>query len=403
MAVSFAPGTMMLHSAEDALVHEIAEIFAQFVQSKGAKTKADSAYIKSHLEVLGLDKMCLALEQKYGEPPMEPIQEAFSLFDADGDGHITPEELLEMLSTVDNNLEEDTVSDLMAKADLDGDGVISFDEFYQLIMGKPPPANSPPAAKKMQIRSRSFERSHTLSMGAGRTMADALEEDDEEEGVAKDGRPSRTPPRPQTPPDEDEPKPRGLAGSLAVVAQSATMDGGSTTEEDEEQPLSLQDQIDDALDGSFNDVAAMRVLLAQAEIAGHSHPSVMALEMKVEDLGGLPGAAPKDDGRSVDGGPASMAGKLLMGGLKAPIVEPEPEPEEAIGAVSKPGLLTVKVWEARNIPKMDRFGTTDAFAAVNCGVSTCRNSHHNWIPRNVSERLLVFTGRHQGDEGGRIV
>ena len=48
MAVSFAPGTMMLHSAEDALVHEIAEIFAEFVQSKGAKSKADSAYIKRH-------------------------------------------------------------------------------------------------------------------------------------------------------------------------------------------------------------------------------------------------------------------------------------------------------------------------------------------------------------------
>jgi hypothetical protein len=34
------------------------------------------------VEVLGLDKMCLALEQKYGEPPMEPIMEAFALFDA---------------------------------------------------------------------------------------------------------------------------------------------------------------------------------------------------------------------------------------------------------------------------------------------------------------------------------
>ena len=98
-----------------------------------------SRYIKSHLEVLGLDKMCLALEQKYGEPPLDAIMEAFSLFDADGDGYITSEELVEMLSTVDNNLEENAVANLMTKADLDGDGVISFEEFYQLIMRKPPP------------------------------------------------------------------------------------------------------------------------------------------------------------------------------------------------------------------------------------------------------------------------
>ena len=110
-----------------------------------------SRYIKSHLEVLGLDKMCLALEQKYGEPPLDAIMEAFSLFDADGDGHITPDELYTMLSTVDNNLEERSVADLMSKADRDGDGVISFEEFYQLLMGKPPPEISPRTANKRPL------------------------------------------------------------------------------------------------------------------------------------------------------------------------------------------------------------------------------------------------------------
>ena len=274
-----------------------------------------------------------------------------------------------MLSTVDNNLEEDSVADLMTKADLDGDGVISFEEFYQLIMGKAPPATSPDTAK---ARPR---RSHTLAQGKGRMMMDELDEQqEEEEGVAKGtgAAKPRTPPRPQTPPDEDEPKPRGLAGSLAVVAQSATMDGGSTTEEEEEeQPLTLQDQIDDALDGGFSDVAAMRALLAVAATAGHSHPSVVALEMKLEDLDAAAAAAflPGDTKAPENGtgAAASLAGKLLMGGLKAPILEPEPEPEEVTGAVSKPGLLSIKVWQARNIPKMDRFGTTDAFAVVDCG------------------------------------
>ena len=39
--VSFGPETV-LHSAEDALVIEIAHIFAKFVQARGAKNKADA-------------------------------------------------------------------------------------------------------------------------------------------------------------------------------------------------------------------------------------------------------------------------------------------------------------------------------------------------------------------------
>ena len=344
-AVSFAPDTAM-HSAEDVLIHEIAEIFAEFVQSRGAKSKADATYIKSHLEVLGLDKMCLALEQKYGEPPLDAIMQAFSLFDSDGDGHITPDELLTMLSTVDNNLEEDTVADLMTKADLDGDGVISFEEFYQLIMGKPPPEGSSRTAKN-----------------SGHAVTEALDEaaPSAARGASSSPERQRTPPRPQTPPDEDVPATRGLA-SLAMAA----LDGGSTTEEEEPEQggeLTLQDRIDDALDGGFSDISAMRALLAEVQSTGYSHPSVMALEVKLEDLGS--GAEPAA-GNQI-GADAGLAGRLLLGGLGKPIAEPEPESEESGAVVSAPGKLRVKVWEARNIPKMDRFGKTDAYIEVNCG------------------------------------
>lgn len=297
--------------------------------------------------MLGLDKMCLALEQKYGEPPLDAIMEAFSLFDADGDGHITSEELVEMLSTVDNNLEESAVANLMTKADLDGDGVISFEEFYQLIMGKPPPPVS------------------TAVLAKGGSLSEQARPADRQ----------RTPPRPQTPPQESEPGPKfndsnAIAGhaiaAAAAVADKPELDGGSTTEEEEPShtgELSLQDRIDDALDGTFTDSDAIRSLLSEAQSLGYSHPSVMALEVKLEDLG-----ASTDLGRSSEvGAKAGLAGRLLLGGLSKPIAEPEPEPEEAGHAVSAPGKLVIKVWEARNIPKMDRFGKTDAFAQVDCG------------------------------------
>ena len=324
--VSFGPDAA-LHSAEEALLHEIAEIFAKFSQARGAKNKADATYIKSHLEVLGLDTMCQALEQKYGEPPLDAIMETFGLFDADDDGHVTPEELLKMLSTVENNLDESTVTALMTKTDLDGDGVISFEEFYQLLMGKPPPEVSVRPAKKRQ----------------------------------------RTPPpRPQTPPEESKPGPKNLARLAIAAAASADLDDGSTTEEEEPSrhgKLSLQDRIDDALDVAFSDGDTIRSLLSEAQSTGYSHPSVTALEVKLEDL-----AAPAGPGGGDKiGAGAGLAGRLLLGALTKPIAEPEPEPEQSRHAKSVPGMLSIKVWEARNIPKMDRFGQTDAFAQVDCG------------------------------------
>lgn len=324
-----------------------------------------SRYIKSHLEVLGLDKMCLALEQKYGEPPLDAIKEAFGLFDIDGDGHITPEELLSMLTTVDNTLEESSVGDLMSKADLDGDGVISFEEFYTLLMGKPPPQVPTQTAQEKSKHRK--ERAHTLAFGKGRAMADSLGEEAEPGEVpAVSAERQRTPPKPRTPPEENEPGPKNLAGlaMAAAVSDTADLDGGSTTEEEEpsrDAELSLQDRIDDALDAAFVDIDTIRSVLSEAQRASHSHPSVTALEIKLEDLGGpvAPG------GSNEIGAEADLAGRLLLGGLRQPIAEPEPEPEEAV--VSAPGKFSIKVWEARSIPKMDRFGKTDAFVQVECG------------------------------------
>lgn len=60
----------------------------------------------------------------------EELREAFSQFDEDGSGAISPDELRQILSS--SNLSEEQVDQLIIDADTDGDGEIDFDEFYTL-------------------------------------------------------------------------------------------------------------------------------------------------------------------------------------------------------------------------------------------------------------------------------
>ena len=269
----FGGGAVAAAAAEDAMVHQIATIFADYVQSRGAKAGADAAYIRSHLEVLGLDKMCQALEQKYGEAPREAIGSAFALFDGDGDGSITADELMHMLSTVENGLEEADVIALMEKADLDGDGKIDQDEFYQLLMGKPPDTESvaaplpqqlqqatpapvpmpvpvPQRPKALAALAASVRPTEAAAGEGAEGTAEGAAEGEPAEGGSRAAAPAvarrRTPPRPSTPPERDDaPQPPG--GRLTELAQASVDAGGSTTEEEgeDDEPLTLQDRVDD--------------------------------------------------------------------------------------------------------------------------------------------------------------
>ena len=55
-------------------------------------------------------------------------------------------------------------------------------------------------------------------------------------------------------------------------------------EDQEEEEPSLLDQIDDALDPSFSDAAAIEALLQRAAVASLSHPSLMGLQRKSKAL-----------------------------------------------------------------------------------------------------------------------
>ena len=64
------------------------------------------------------------------------LQEAFSLFDRDGDGTISPTELGIVLRSIGQNPSEQQIKEMIAEVDDSGDGSCGFDEFLLLMSKK---------------------------------------------------------------------------------------------------------------------------------------------------------------------------------------------------------------------------------------------------------------------------
>ena len=66
----------------------------------------------------------------------EDAAHAFKVFDRDGDGLITAEELRLTMNNLGEPLTKAEVKAMIAEADLDGDGKINFKEFQRLMQNK---------------------------------------------------------------------------------------------------------------------------------------------------------------------------------------------------------------------------------------------------------------------------
>ncbi len=62
------------------------------------------------------------------------IQTAFKMFDKDGGGSISKEEIKQILS-FGQSIDEDTVNQIMKQVDDNGDGEISYQEFSEMMLG----------------------------------------------------------------------------------------------------------------------------------------------------------------------------------------------------------------------------------------------------------------------------
>lgn len=63
-------------------------------------------------------------------------REAFSMFDKDGSGNIDKNELRQLFERLGKSPSEEQLSNMIARADVDGDGQISFAEFCRMMNKK---------------------------------------------------------------------------------------------------------------------------------------------------------------------------------------------------------------------------------------------------------------------------
>ena len=59
----------------------------------------------------------------------EEIREAFQVFDKDGNGVVTPNELRNVLHHIGEKLTDEEIDEMINEADMDGDGTINYEEF----------------------------------------------------------------------------------------------------------------------------------------------------------------------------------------------------------------------------------------------------------------------------------
>lgn len=67
------------------------------------------------------------------EDKEQELVEAFKVFDKNGDGFISLQELKFTLTTIGEKLTEDECNQMMAEADMDNDGRINFNEFVRMM------------------------------------------------------------------------------------------------------------------------------------------------------------------------------------------------------------------------------------------------------------------------------
>jgi len=92
---------------------------------------------KNHQDGGGIDyEEFIELLVNHGRNLEDDIAKSFRMFDLDGDGLITEEELQTTMSNLGEPMNEMEVKAMIAEADLDGDGKINFKEFQILMENK---------------------------------------------------------------------------------------------------------------------------------------------------------------------------------------------------------------------------------------------------------------------------
>ncbi|TQD99491.1 hypothetical protein C1H46_014827 [Malus baccata] len=100
----------------------------------GELSLTEAEVVVEHLDsdgdgLLGLDDFVKFVDGGCDEEKVCVLREAFKMYVMDGSGCITPKSLKRMLSRLGESKSVDECKNMIARFDLNGDGVLNFDEF----------------------------------------------------------------------------------------------------------------------------------------------------------------------------------------------------------------------------------------------------------------------------------
>jgi calmodulin len=72
-------------------------------------------------------------EDDFTKQQLEELREAFALFDKDGDGFITTEELWTVMHSLRQNATEEEIREMIHQVDIDANGSVDFQEFLRMM------------------------------------------------------------------------------------------------------------------------------------------------------------------------------------------------------------------------------------------------------------------------------
>ncbi|KAF1345104.1 putative calmodulin [Delphinella strobiligena] len=116
------------------------------------------------------------MAEGFDDEQMKELKEVFRLFDKDGDGSISVEELGEVMRSLGLNPSNEDLQDIVAEIDVDNNGVIEFDEFFAIMSRK---VKTSDTDSELREAFRIFDRdgSGTINADELRDVMKALGED----------------------------------------------------------------------------------------------------------------------------------------------------------------------------------------------------------------------------------
>ncbi|KAJ8309799.1 hypothetical protein KUTeg_011664, partial [Tegillarca granosa] len=87
------------------------------------------------------------------------MRAAFRMFDLDGNGYITKDELKAILCGKGDTFGDQEADELIEEADLNKDGKIDYIEFCYALFGEPPPTEQKTTTKKTKSKKKSMNNS----------------------------------------------------------------------------------------------------------------------------------------------------------------------------------------------------------------------------------------------------